>query len=405
MYDVIVIGARCAGAPTAMLLARKGHKVLLVDRATFPSDIPHGHFIHRQGPRRLARWGILDRVVSTNCPPITSMVMDLGDFPLVGRSLSRDGIAFGYGPRRSALDNVLVDAAIEAGVELREGFAVERIEAENGRVTGIHGRGRSERASVTERARVTVGADGRHSRLAGFVKAPVYDASPAVACWYFSYWSGVDLQGLEHYYLGDRAVFAHPTNDGLTAVFVGWPIEAFPRVRTGIEAHFMAALDAVPSLGDRVRNGRREERFSGVADVPNFFRKPYGPGWALVGDAGCHKDPYLALGINDAFRDAEFLVEALDDGLTGRCDLEASLEHYERRRNEASAHEYWQNLSAARFIRPPEDIYRIRAAIRGDQEATTLFMLAREGVIPHETFFNPDNLGRLLAPMSQGSPV
>src|SRR5262245_20700116 len=117
MHDVIVVGARCAGASTAMLLARWGYRVLLVDRATFPSDIPHGHFIHRQGPRRLARWGLLDRIVATNCPATTTSVMDLGDSALVGTELTVDGVALGYGPRRSVLDKVLIDAAVEAGAE------------------------------------------------------------------------------------------------------------------------------------------------------------------------------------------------------------------------------------------------------------------------------------------------
>jgi 2-polyprenyl-6-methoxyphenol hydroxylase-like FAD-dependent oxidoreductase len=107
MYDAIVIGARCAGASTAMLLARGGHSVLLVDRARFPSEIPHGHFIHRHGPGRLGRWGLLDRVLATGCPAITSLLVDLGDFPLVGRELVLDGVPFGVGPRRGALDGVL----------------------------------------------------------------------------------------------------------------------------------------------------------------------------------------------------------------------------------------------------------------------------------------------------------
>src|SRR4051794_116608 len=108
MYDVIVVGARCAGAPTAMLLARQGHRVLLVDRPTFPSEIPHGHFIHRHGPGRLRRWGLLDRVAATGCPPVTTMTSDYGDFPLVGRDLLVGGVALGYGPRRAALDAALV---------------------------------------------------------------------------------------------------------------------------------------------------------------------------------------------------------------------------------------------------------------------------------------------------------
>ena len=127
MYDAIVIGARCAGAATAMLLARKGCSVLLVDRARFPSDIPHGHFIHNHGPRRLADWGLLDKVLATNCPRITRFTTDFGDFALTGHDLEVDGIPMGLGPRRAALDAVLVEAAVEAGAEFREGFPVREI--------------------------------------------------------------------------------------------------------------------------------------------------------------------------------------------------------------------------------------------------------------------------------------
>src|SRR5262249_15088907 len=167
MHDVIVIGARCAGAPTAMLLARKGYKVLLVDRGTFPSDIPHGHFIHRHGPQRLRRWGLLDRITATHCPAVSSTIMDLGDFPLAATGLIADGVALGYGPRRSVLDQVLVTAAVESGAELRTGFTVEDFTLDGERITGIRGRVVGGRP-ITESAAVVVGADGRRSRLARF---------------------------------------------------------------------------------------------------------------------------------------------------------------------------------------------------------------------------------------------
>ena len=124
MYDVIIVGARCAGSPLARRLAIDGAKVLLVDRATFPSEIPHGHFIHRGGPRRLQEWGLLDKVAAV-CTPVTEQLVDFGDFPLVSRNLAIDGVAWGYGPRRALFDKILVDAAVESGVELREKFNVE----------------------------------------------------------------------------------------------------------------------------------------------------------------------------------------------------------------------------------------------------------------------------------------
>jgi flavin-dependent dehydrogenase len=396
MHDVIVVGARCAGAPTAMLLARQGYKVLLVDRATFPSDIPHGHFIHRGGPRQLARWGLLDRIGATNCPAVTASVIDLGDFPLVGTDLEVGGVPLGYGPRRTVLDRILVDAAAEAGVDLRLGFNVDDFTTDGDRITGIRGR-TTGGAPVTERASVVVGADGRRSRLARFVGAPEYESAPTAACWYFSYWSGVAARGVEIYIRRDKAIFVFPTNDSLLGVFVGWPIDRLPAVRSDIEGHFMAAIDTIPSLAARVRAGRREEPFRGATDMPNFFRKPYGPGWALVGDAGLHKDPILALGLCDAFRDVELLVDALDDGLSGRRPIGDALHDYEQRRNDASIADFRENLRMAQFQPVPEETYRLRAALREDPEATRQFFLARQGMIPREAFFNPENLQRLMA--------
>ena len=159
----------------------------------------------------------------------------------------------------------------------------------------------------------------------------------------------------------------------------------------------MAAIDTVPSLAERVRAARREEPFRGATDMPNFFRKPYGPGWALVGDAGLHKDPILALGLCDAFRDAELLVDALDDGLSGRRPIGDALYDYEQRRNDASIADFRENLRLAQFQSVPEETYRLRAALRDDPEATRQFFLARQGMIPRESFFNAENLRRLMA--------
>jgi flavin-dependent dehydrogenase len=380
-----------------MLLARKGYRVLLVDRAAFPSDIPQGHFIHRHGPRRLREWGLLERVVASGCPPATSITLDTGEVRLVGRDLVQDGIAAGYGPRRRALDQVLVEAAVAAGAELRAGFAVEEYLADRDRIVGIRGRTRADRAPVTERATVTVGADGRRSRLARAVRAPEYEATASLTFYYFSYWEGVRAGGLELYVRPERMIFAFPTNDGLFAVFVTWPIGERRVIRGEMEGPFMAVIDLVPDLAQRLRAGRRAERFAGAADLPNFLRRPFGPGWALVGDAGCHKDPFMALGVCDAFRDAELLADAIDAGLAGRRPLGEAMADYERARNQATLADFRMNIDLARFTPPAADQRRLLAALHGNQQATNEFFLAREGMIPPERFFDPDNLQRILA--------
>jgi 2-polyprenyl-6-methoxyphenol hydroxylase-like FAD-dependent oxidoreductase len=223
----------------------------------------------------------------------------------------------------------------------------------------------------------------------------MYEAVPPLTCWYFSYWSGCAVDGLEVYVRGRNVIFAFPTNDGLTAVFIAWEVSEFARVRQNTETSFMSVVEQVPDFEQRIRSGKREERFYGTADLPNFFRKPYGPGWALVGDAGHHKDPYLALGICDAFRDAELLASAIDEGLSGRRELMEALQNYEEERNASAMADYAENLNMARFRPFPAEVLAIRAAIRGNQDDTNQFFLAREGMIPANQFFNPDNLGRL----------
>ena len=392
VYDAIVVGARCAGASTAMLLARKGHKVLLVDKSIFPSEIAHGHFIHRHGPRRLQTWGLLERIVATGCPPTTSFTLDTGEVRLTGRDLVLDGVAFGYGPRRGALDQVLVEAAMEAGVEFRAGCAVQDYLIESDRVVGIRAVDRTQGASFEERAAIVVGADGRGSRLARVVGAAEYEVVPTLTCYFFSYWSEVPAAGLEMYVRRSRAIWAFPTNDGLFAVFVAWPIGEQSAVQSDVERHFFAALDLAPELAARVRAGRRAERFLGAANLPNFLRRPYGQGWALVGDAGCHKDPFMALGICDALRDAELLVAAIDEGLSGDASLQSALAQYERRRNEATMPDYRRNLDRAQFKPPAQEELRLQRALVDDQETTNRYFMAYEEMIPPESFFNPESL-------------
>ncbi len=396
-YDVIVVGVRCAGAPTAMLLARQGAKVLSVDRATFPSDIPHGHFVHRHGPPRLKEWGLLAKVAAQT-PPVTTMVFDIGDFPLLARNLVENGVAWGYGPRRATLDKILVDAAVESGAELRDGFTVDEYVFDGNRVVGIRGHDRTG-SRAEERATIVVGADGRHSGLARAVRAQTYHETPPLACYYFSYWSGVNSEDFELYVRPNqrRVIFSFKTERDLFCIFVGIPMDEFPEARRHIEHAFMETVDLVPGFGARVRAGLRAERFYGASDLPNFYRKPYGPGWALVGDAGLHKDPYLALGICDALRDVEFLTGAIGRGLSTGCPMDEALADYEKQRNKASAADYEENLAMARFSLPSPELLAIRAAVRDKPEDATRLIKARQGMINPATFFNPENMERLLS--------
>src|SRR3989440_8742570 len=179
-YDAIVVGARCAGSPTAMLLARKGYRVLVVDRATFPSDTLSTHVLHPPGAAALNRWDLLDQLTATGCPPIGTYAFDFGPFTIAGAP-GTDDSPVAYCPRRTVLDKLLVDAASGAGAEVREEFAVEDVVIEDDRVVGIRGHGKDGQ-TVTERANVVVGADGRFSKVAASVGPEQYHEKPQILC-------------------------------------------------------------------------------------------------------------------------------------------------------------------------------------------------------------------------------
>jgi 2-polyprenyl-6-methoxyphenol hydroxylase-like FAD-dependent oxidoreductase len=395
MYDVIVVGARAAGSPTAMLLARQGCRVLLLDRAGFPSDTMSSHFIHQAGVARLKRWGLLDQVVASNCPPAHQMSFDVGPFALVGLAPPADGACYGYAPRRRVLDNILVEAAVQAGAELREHFTVKELISDGERVTGIRGH-TAGGAMVTEQARIVIGADGLRSFVARSVQAPSYNTRPALTCAYYSYWSDLPLAGAELYPRPNQMIAVGPTNDKQTSITIMWPNAAFHNVRADIEGSFMQALDRVPSLAERVRNGKRSERFVGSADLPFFFRKPYGPGWALVGDAGYHKDPITAQGITDAFRDADLLAEAIGAGLSGRRPLDAALADYEQQRNAAAMPLYDFTYQLAGLAPPPPEMQQLFAALRDNQAQTNRFFGLIAGTVSFPEFFAPENLEQIM---------
>jgi len=382
MYDAIIVGARAAGSPTAMLLARKGHRVLVVDRASFPSDTLSTHYIHQPGVARLQRWGLLDRLVAAGCPPSRELVFDIGPFALRGAPLPSDGVVDGYAPRRTVLDPLLVEAAAEAGAEVRTNFSVDELLFEEGAVVGLRS------GDTVERARVVVGADGRNSLVARTVGAIGYDERPGLACAYYTYWGGVDDGAVELYPREGRMVMGGArTNDGLQIVIVFWPRAEFQAVRASVEQSFHDALALASPLAERLAAGERADRFYGIADLPFYYRKPYGPGWALVGDAGYHKDPITAQGITDAFRDAELLAEALDAAFTGTRALDDALADYERIRNEETRPMYELTYGFASLAPPPAEQQALFARLREDPEQTNRFFGTVAGTVPIPEFF------------------
>ncbi len=396
MYDAIVVGARCAGSPTAMLLARRGYRVLVVDRATVPSDTLSTHFIHLSGIAQLDKWGLLDAVRATGCPSLREFVFDVGPLRLVGPPHPAGDVSEMFCCRRTLLDQILVDAAVEAGAEVRQGFTVSGLVEEDGRIVGISGREATGR-TVTERAAIVVGADGRHSLVARAVDAAEYEAVPALCGYYYSYWSGIHTDRVEFFPREGRVAGLLPTNDGLTCVFVGARMEDFLAARRDADRLISGVLDTIPRLATQVAAGRREERLRGTVDVANFFRRPWGPGWALVGDAGCHKDPILGQGISDAFRDAEFLADALDAGFSGRQPMTSALTRYEWRRNEVEIPRYLFNLQHAALDAPTPELESLFGALANNPQEASRFFGTYAGTVPVQEFMAVDNVERILA--------
>lgn len=394
-FDAIVVGARCAGSPTAMLLAQKGYRVLLVDRATFPSDTVSTHILHPLGVSALSRWGLLDRLVATGCPPIHTYAFDFGPFTIAGAPGTKEA-PVGYCPRRTILDKLLVDAAAQSGAEVREGFAVEEVLIENGLVVGIKGRSKHG-GSITERAKVVVGADGWRSSVAEAVGADRYDEKPRLLAGYYTYWSGLPMDNRFETYIRDRRGFAAvPTHDGLTMVIVGWPYAEFDDCKKDIEGNYLKTIELAPAFADRLHGAKREARFAGAA-VPNYFRKPYGPGWALVGDAGYNRDFITGQGIMDAFYDAELCVAALDKAFSGAQAFDAPMSKYQRARDVRVKAMYDFTCMLATLEPPPPEMQQLFTAIHGNRKAMDAFARMNAGTISPAEFFAPENVNAITA--------
>jgi flavin-dependent dehydrogenase len=289
-------------------------------------------------------------------------------------------------PRRTILDKLLLDAAVEAGAEVREGFIVEELVFEDGRVVGIKGRTHAG-ASVEERANIVVGADGRQSLVARAVEASKYHEKPPLMCGYYSYWRGLPMNGrFETYIRPNRGCAAADTHDGLTLVVVGWPNAEFEANKKDVERHYVETIRLAPALSDRLDSATRAAPVAG-ATIPNFFRKPYGPGWALVGDAGYNKDPITAQGITDAFRDAEHLATALDDVFSGVRSFDEAMSSYQQTRDEHVLSMYEFTCQLATLAPPPPEMQRLFGSIQGNQPAMDRFVQMNAGTISPADFF------------------
>ncbi|MCT9008788.1 NAD(P)/FAD-dependent oxidoreductase [Streptomyces sp. NPDC054766] len=389
MYDVIVIGARCAGSPTAMLFARQGYRVLLLEKARFPQDTLSSHYIHMQGMALLNRWGLLDKLRDAGCRPITRQSYQSSEVRIDGFSQPLDGLRYTYAPRRYVLDPILADGAVAAGVELRESCAVKDLVFEGDRVVGVRYTtpGGTE---ATDRARLVVGADGMRSLVARKAGAQNVIEHPRVTCTYYSYWAGVPSH-FELYERPGRWIGVIPTNDDLTLLMTYFPQDEYNDVRKGVEPFYLDSFrTTAPELYERMSAGERVEQLYGTGHQENYFRKAYGPGWVLVGDAVNHKDSITARGITEAFVQAQSLTGHIGDRLHDDTALGAALRRYENDLSGEALSHYQGALNVAEL--KPQGRVEMLQKLVGHQEHIDRYFSTLSGACSIDDFYNDELL-------------
>jgi len=314
-YDAVVVGARCAGAATALLLARRGLRVLAVERDRPGADTLSTHALMRGGVLQLHRWGLLDAVRAAGTPPVRTTSFHYGDEEVAVPIKARDGVDALYAPRRTVLDAILVEGARKAGAEVVHGVRlVDLFHSRAGRVAGVVVQG-PDGEPVRIEAGVVIGADGVRSTVARLAGAETRREGRHATGVVYGYWP-LAVEGYHWHYRPGVSVGVIPTNGGLTCVFAAAPERRFrEEIRFDLAAgHRRILAEGAPELAAAVAGRSPAGPLRGFAGRKGYLRRSGGPGWALVGDAGYFKDPITAHGITDALRDAELLARAVEEG-------------------------------------------------------------------------------------------
>ncbi len=393
-HDILIVGARCAGASLAMLLARRGLKLLALDRARFPSDTISTHFMWPRTTAFLASWGLLDRLAATGCPAIDLVTADYGKVAINGRPSPVRGSAAMYSPRRTVLDHLLVEAARAAGAEVLEAATFRDVIWQGDRVVGIRAQHADGRA-IEHHADIVVGADGLWSQVARACAAPTDVSYPSLTCGYYAYWAGVPTRGVEFYVREGRDILVFPTHEGLTCIWAGRSHADWGTYHADVEGTYHEVISHAPDLARRLNEAQRTTSFKGTSKLPNFYRQSFGKGWALVGDAAYHRNPLTGMGIGDAFFGAELLAEAIADGFSDPAQRDAALANYQQEFRQKTAGVFDYTLRAA-GLKDPAPNLALYAKIAASAQATTQFMDVLAGTTSFKAYFNPANVSRLL---------
>jgi flavin-dependent dehydrogenase len=314
--------------------------VVVVDQASLPSDTVSTHSIARSGVVQLRRWGLLEAVLDSGAPAIRRVTFHAGGASLTRPIKDKAGVDLVVAPRRYVLDTILASAAEHAGAQVRPGVTVTGVRRDSsGRVVGVDAHDRAG-ARVALGARWVIGADGLSSRVAGLVGAAVTQARPAGGAAQYAYYTGIPWAGIE-FFVAERALAGvFPTHHGQACIWVCTPAAdaTAARRRTGsrVEAFDQLLGRSAPRLAERLGQARRTSPVQGMLRQPNQLRQAFGPGWALVGDAGYYRDAVTAYGISDAFHHAELLAVAVDQALAGAAEEQAAaLAGYQQQRDQA----------------------------------------------------------------------
>jgi 2-polyprenyl-6-methoxyphenol hydroxylase-like FAD-dependent oxidoreductase len=333
-YDVVIVGARAAGAATAHLLARSGLHVLLLDRGRYGTDTLSTHALMRGGVLQLSRWGLLNKVIAAGTPAVRRTTFRYAGAVVPITIKSSYGVDALYAPRRTVLDPILVDAAVAAGADVRFGVAVSDIERDHhGTVIGVVGRARDGQP-FRARARIVVGADGIRSTIAERVGAPFERLGTSVAALTYGYWSGLETDGYEWNFRPDAASGVVPTNDGQACVYASASRRRIGRGGPGPLSRIVA--ESSPDLAERLTAATPPPALRMFTGRRGHIRRSWGRGWALVGDAGYFKDPLSAHGLTDALRDAELLARGIVAVVVDGADERDALASYQTTRDALS---------------------------------------------------------------------
>jgi 2-polyprenyl-6-methoxyphenol hydroxylase-like FAD-dependent oxidoreductase len=394
VWDAVVVGARCAGATTALLLARQGHRVLLLDRAKFPSDTMSTLFIHQPGIARLKRWGLLDAVISSGCPRIDNVTYMLQDVALRAALPAFGDINFACAPRRHILDQILITAAVDAGADLAEECLLSELVSDgDGRVSGVRFR-TSAGALATEESRLVIGADGMRSKTAQLTGSQLTIDDPLTTCIYYSGWAGLEI-GFEMRERPGRWLATVPTNDGITLILTYFPQQEFAAVKNDPYTRHLAAIqESAPDVFDQLATSEQVVRLHGTGDQQNFFRQAAGPGWALVGDAGHHEDSITARGITNAFLQSEILCEEIGGQLDSESQLTAALSRFSDRRDAALIDTYRATIETAQLHVQRSRLEMLRKISEKPALTQRYFALAA-GIISMDEFLTPELVAAL----------